>query len=1376
MMADGTKPGGEGTQDSPYLIGTLDEMIWFHDNATYQDCVKLTNDIDLSGYCSEALNNSWTPIAWTSRYYDGHFDGDGHKISNLYVYDTDSRSGDGVGFFKYLGNCKIENLTFENANVTCYTCGGILSAYVISSAQADISNVTISGHVKGTSTSYGRVGGFIGANFYGKFTNCINEADVETPADHAGGFYSSNYGTGAPATMEGCINRGSISGNYYVGGLSGSPANLTLLNCLNTGTVTGYNYLGGFVGSISSNRIVIQNSLTTGDLIGTSVNKYIGHCIGYVDQGGLTITEYLIKDCFYAESAAMKYKNTEDLFNTDKLVGGISGRASPVAEVVSTSGCTDDQLSNGLVAFVLQGNQSSTKWGQILGTDNIPQPSSSDRVYVTGSVNCKNDVVGSFTNTATSGQMIGHQMSDGFCSVCDYCEQAPYIDGVYNISNTGQFYWFSKNETIWSFADAILVSDIDLALVCGEEKGSWAPIGTQDNAFAGTFNGQNHVISNLYIDTPNNDNCGLFGKINNKGVVQNLRMENVHVVGKNRVGGVCGQTDAGELANIYVGSGTVNGVYAVGGILGFFGPNNNAELINCENHADVTCSENSIGGVVGYVSLHTVKNCSNYGNIECTYKNSTLSRAGGIVGYTCESVISDCYNQGTVKVAADNCGGIVGFGENAVIQNCLSQGNIYCVKSVNNVGLVAGAEESVRNVITNCYASETAKIYQNGSPVTVDSPLCPNLQVGLGELTAKIATQKQLSSGEIAYALQHGRSELVWGQTLGTDAVPCLGGPRVYLEGTEDCQGYYASGTFNNTAGSAAASRNGHTYVDDICQKCGDAKAATLIDGVCQISKLSDFVWFRQQVNAGQTDLNAAQTADIDLSPICENGKSWVPVGLAVGYSGVYDGQDKSIKGLKITSFMNHSSLFYGLRGTVKNLKINGEINGNYYTSFVTGKLLSSGVIDNIETSGTITVPGADYVAGIVGFGQGGKISNCTNRANINGKTSVGGIAGYYYDNGIVTNCQNYGDIQASGYSVGGIVGYGSSSKCTNVANYGHISRSDKVGGIIGEIYSKCYLTNAYNSGNIESVNNSGRTSPISTYKSATYINCWHNSAKTVLANGTEIDHSEYSSNYSLATADDVSSGKLAYTLGSPFGQNLNVDDQPYLNHARVYYGNYKCGQTVPSGEVCCSNTPIFETETPHQFGNYSKCKICHKHSPTAIWSFTFDDWKSSNQGVSSSKDEKKYAITVNEGDHIVFDWTVDSEGNYDKFSALILYNNSTYAKLVNSVSGSTSGHVDYTFKEGGEYELYFFYTKDGSGDTGTDTATATNISIPGEACEIAKGDLTGNGVIDIEDLPMLIDVIRDEDNDPYQSGDINNDGKKDAQDVESLRNLLLNP
>lgn len=77
-----------------------------------------------------------------------------------------------------------------------------------------------------------------------------------------------------------------------------------------------------------------------------------------------------------------------------------------------------------------------------------------------------------------------------------------------------------------------LEADIDMTQWIAENNPSqgWLPIGDASSAFAGYFNGNGHTISNLWINRPNTDNIGLFGKIDiSDAKIINLKMRTLLV-------------------------------------------------------------------------------------------------------------------------------------------------------------------------------------------------------------------------------------------------------------------------------------------------------------------------------------------------------------------------------------------------------------------------------------------------------------------------------------------------------------------------------------------------------------------------------------------------------------------------------------------------------------------------------------------------------------------------------------------------------------------------------------------------------------------------------------------------------------------------------
>ena len=73
----------------------------------------------------------------------------------------------------------------------------------------------------------------------------------------------------------------------------------------------------------------------------------------------------------------------------------------------------------------------------------------------------------------------------------------------------------------------VLQNDIDL--LKNDKTVSWIPIGNSDDTpFGGTFDGGNHVISNLRIETNKGDYSGFFGRLSSEGSLKNIIIKNIY--------------------------------------------------------------------------------------------------------------------------------------------------------------------------------------------------------------------------------------------------------------------------------------------------------------------------------------------------------------------------------------------------------------------------------------------------------------------------------------------------------------------------------------------------------------------------------------------------------------------------------------------------------------------------------------------------------------------------------------------------------------------------------------------------------------------------------------------------------------------------------
>ena len=171
----------------------------------------------------------------------------------------------------------------------------------------------------------------------------------------------------------------------------------------------------------------------------------------------------------------------------------------------------------------------------------------------------------------------------------------------------------------------------------------WTPIGNSSIAFDGTFDGDNHTISGMFINTTSTHN-GLFG--NCSGTIENVTVDNSWVSGNNSTAGILG---------ILMGGGTIR---------------------NVTNKATIIGKGRATGGVVAGIKnvccnkIETVEGAENYGYV------SGNQDVGGIIGGAQEIKISNVTNDATI-VGSTGVGGIAGtLNYNSKLSNAINYGKI----------------------------------------------------------------------------------------------------------------------------------------------------------------------------------------------------------------------------------------------------------------------------------------------------------------------------------------------------------------------------------------------------------------------------------------------------------------------------------------------------------------------------------------------------------------------------------------------------------------------------------------------------------------------------------------------------------------------------
>ena len=321
------------------------------------------------------------------------------------------------------------------------------------------------------------------------------------------------------------------------------------------------------------------------------------------------------------------------------------------------------------------------------------------------------------------------------------------------------------------------VKAIDMSSVCHEagtkytDELSWTPIGNESNKYVGTFDGNDKIISNLYINATS-VNTGFFGYATD-GSIKNITFDNAKVksTGSYDTAILAGAAEYCIIENIKtLANCSVEGNMKTGGIAGMAEGN----ISNCENHAMVKGSY-TVGGVVGsYNGSSNISSCANYGAV-----TGTNDEIGGMVGHFSFGTIQNSANYGDITGTC-YVGNLIGTADGCNLNNVLGTGNVIATSYTDYAGLLVGYANKSYSTASGILAyNSSAKLTIKDNELTGDAVKA----IGEGSLTypegvneadvIKAFTPEQLKSGEVAYLLNGSKSEgkLAWYQKLsGTDA------------------------------------------------------------------------------------------------------------------------------------------------------------------------------------------------------------------------------------------------------------------------------------------------------------------------------------------------------------------------------------------------------------------------------------------------------------------------------------------------------------------------------------------------------------------------------------------------------------------------------
>ncbi len=267
-------------------------------------------------------------------------------------------------------------------------------------------------------------------------------------------------------------------------------------------------------------------------------------------------------------------------------------------------------------------------------------------------------------------------------------EEAPWlIETAENLDNVRSYLGNDHGDKHF-----LQIADIDLGVAPWDEGEGWLPIGDEDNAFYGSYDGGGYEVTGMTINRPESDKQGLFGFLRNAHVTD-LGVTDADVLGQTFIGALSGHIFQSNVSLSY-STGTIEGTgNAIGGLVG---RNNQSVIEHSYSHASAE-GNGSAGGLVGS-SNSTIENSYSTGDVtgedyvgglvgistaEATYIFNSYSSSnvtgndyvGGLAGSFEYGTLEQSYSTGDVD-GGDYVGGLAGVNFYAIIKNTYSRSSV----------------------------------------------------------------------------------------------------------------------------------------------------------------------------------------------------------------------------------------------------------------------------------------------------------------------------------------------------------------------------------------------------------------------------------------------------------------------------------------------------------------------------------------------------------------------------------------------------------------------------------------------------------------------------------------------------------------------------
>ena len=940
--------------------------------------IKLANDIVINeGNAADWSDDAKAPenVWYPVSKFSGTFDGQGHTISGLYI----KTSSEYVGLFKQT----TYDAVFKNLNVK--------NSYIYNSSTANVFMGTLVGRGGGTFdtiycdtniTSYGSIVGGIAGQInleaLTTFTNCWFDGSI---------------------TMKGDVAR-------YVGGIAAGvvKGSATFEHCLNTGTISQLEFkdagmfVGGITGYITNENVIgnIKDCFNAGKIL-VNYHVCVGSVVGRLNKSTVTIENtYATAESYTYEDGTFRGIGT----SSNNYKGGVAS--------------FPEEMLSGFGGYQWTTLDFKDYWAVVTGPNSTP-------------------ILKSFAEKVPSVAGVAKKIDISWYSTDKKEYVLKDLDDLYGFFVISCFDTF-LDETVKLAADITVNTGNAESFATTAPANPWFPIGN----FKGTFDGQGHTISGLYLKT-DKTYAGFFSKTTKESTVKNFKIKNSYFENtiKDKMaafGSVAGQM-GGVLDTVYSDAIVVGSGYQIGGLIGRanHGALINYKMTNCwfdgsVNVHNTTAAMSYVGGLAGGLiqGYLDMDNCLNTGSVTYTFDKLPTQK------------------DGSTHYIGTHVGGLLGGVMNGTKYNAdktIKAVSEWNVSNTMNAGLVtSGLKDGAAMPNGSTFANGAGSLFGYSTSGTIN--IKNNVYVTPESCTTRVMqynTKKATVTGTVV--------KIAEGTILGT-----LG----YQNTTLDFNKYWSARSgevpaLKSFVGSGLSLANvWRADTSFLTKNAGTASDPYVISTIQQLYGLASVVNSGNTMKDKVVKLGANINVNEGWTASATAPKNvWVPI---AKFAGTLDGNGKTISGL----YVNVSTSYAGFiaeatnTSTIKNLKIT---NSYFYSDAANARLGSvvgslAGTLDSVY-SNAIVEGTTGQIGGLVGVSNdlskksegNATITNCwfdgsVSVTNVEAQLSyVGGVVGGVIQGTLnMDNCLNTGVVsyeyekmpegkERTGVAVGGLVG-----------------------------------------------------------------------------------------------------------------------------------------------------------------------------------------------------------------------------------------------------------------------------------------------------------------------------------------------------------------